>query len=189
MADGINSLGVSKTQLMHGVHAQNLKSVAANLADNAAGVTDALDKGDKSAMAEDLGALKRAVWARVPDSGSPDARNLAQMSNHTLFMTAGAMLGPVVGAAVTDALQHKLHELVSSPENLDQFASKLVDFHKADQGITAARYDSLTTQVTSAVTYGDSKVGSANVPTALFMAGVLLEADQRKGLLPGQEGT
>lgn len=170
----MNGVNFSGARLVRGVHGGNLESVATELASGGAGLTDGIDRSERSGIAEDLKALKVAV-----NHARPSREGLAKADTATAFMLAGAMLGGTGGPVSGWMLQQKLHEVVSDPGRLSGFATRITDA----QSEAPPQLGSLNARVTQALVKDGVKPG--NVPTALLMSGVLLEADQNRGLLPG----
>ncbi len=173
--DSMRSVNPGSAHLVRGIHGGNLQPVSQALAEHSAGVVDSLQGSYTDDMAKDLKALKVAV--NMEQMGRAGA---AQCDSATAYMVAGSMLNaPGVGGMFQYAVQSNLKAVVSNPQRLKEFAGQVVDA----QASAPPQLDSLNNRVTSALVKEGVKPG--NVPTALFMAGALLENDQNRGLLPG----
>jgi hypothetical protein len=171
--DSMRSVSNTGANLVRGLHGGNLQPVAQTLSEHSAGMVDGIGTSRARDLGEDLKKLKVAV--NMEQMGREGA---AKSDSATAFMVAGAMLGGTVGVVL---LEHTLNTIVNNPAQLKEFAAKIAD----EQAAAPAQLDSLNNRVVGALVKDGVQPG--NVPTALFMAGVELDRDQRRGLLPGQE--
>ncbi|MEW6282680.1 MAG: hypothetical protein AB1758_28985 [Candidatus Eremiobacterota bacterium] len=184
MADAVGGVGPSVNNLVRGVTPKNVPAISESLAeDTAVLVNSSLGQRDVQDLRRNLDKLAVGVakqCTRLPD-------HLREVTARTLFMTAGAMLVGPSGMVITDNLQYALKDLTSKPENITEFVGHLGEFHDTAQG--EERNSRQYLELNNAVTYAATRKGvnQENSPVALFMAGALLEADQRKGFLPGSD--
>lgn len=165
---------INQNRLVQGIRGHNMQPVARALSEQSAGVVDGLGGSVNREIGQDLKTLKLAVNREMGRQGA------ASTDSATAFMLAGAMLGGTMSGLFADVLQNNLHQVVSDPERLQAFAGKIAQA----QTESPPQLDSLNGRVIEGLVKEGVKPG--NVPTALFISGVLLDSDQQKGMLPGQ---
>lgn len=169
----MRSVSSTGANLVRGIHGGNLQPVAEALSEHSAGMVDGIGGSRARELGDDLKKLKVAV--NLEQMGRDGA---ARTDSATAFMVAGAMLGGSVGVVL---MEHTLKQIVNDPQQLKEFAARVAD----EQSAAPPQLDSLNNRVVGALVKDGVQPG--NVPTALFMAGVELQRDQSRGLLPGQE--
>lgn len=166
---------VNQSRLVQGLRGNNMQPVAQALSEQSAGVVDGLGGSVSREIGQDLKTLKLAINREMGRQAA------ASTDSATAYMLAGAMLGGTMSGVFVDVMQHNLRQIVSDPDQLRDFAGQVA----RAQGESPPQLDTLNGRVIEGLVK-EQGVKPGNVPTALFISGVLLENEQRRGLLPGQ---